>query len=301
MSTTKKDGAGYILYTITAIVLWGLVPSFAKLGNLSGGLTTMYVNVFAVLGVFVAMLVSGSVREFAKPQPYAKLIGVGIIWPLLYSIAYFTSISLGSPSLTTIANYAWPIFYLGIATTITKRKFGMNDWLVVGLGVIAVAIPTLMTGNVKLVVLPLGLGLAAALMQALYSFLTEKYEQDAWLVTFVVEAVTAIGATAYVLVFEHFLVPDLQTIGYMAFIGVLSNGVGFWAFLKASQISSRSTGTKTVFLALMCATPLVQVLLMPVLGAEAVNGVKWIGVILITVALLFHRLYRPGQQKLAES
>ena len=149
----------------------------------------------------------------------------------------------------------------------------------------------------KLVLLPLGLALAAAFFQAAYSLVTEKFQEDAWLITFVVEVVTAIGATLYVLIFEHFVLPDIKTLGYLAFIGFFANGIGFWAFLKASQASAQNTNSKTIFLTLMCLTPLIQVVLLPILGVEKVNPSKWIGVVLITVALLFHRLYRPKIQE----
>jgi hypothetical protein len=61
---------------------------------------------------------------------------------------------------------------------------------------------------------------------------------------------------------------DPSTLFYLGFIGVLSNGVGFWAFLKANQTSSESEGSKTVFLVLMCAIPLVQVVILPLFKVE---------------------------------
>ncbi len=120
--------------------------------------------------------------------------------------------------------------------------------------------------------------------------------ENAWLVTFVIEVVTAIGASIYVFANEQFVVPSLEILGYMAFIGVLSNGIGFWAFLKASQESARLPETKTIFLALMCLTPLVQVILLPILGVEVVGGARWFGSLLVTAALVFHRLY-PAREK----
>ena len=232
MKKSGKEGVYYILYSILVIVLWGLVPSFAKIGNLPGGLTTMYVNWFAVVGVFFIMLFAGRMKQFQNSQPYGKLVIVGLVWPLLYSILYFTSINIGSASLTTIANYTWPIFYFILASLFANKRFSGRNWIVILLGILAVAIPILLDGNIKLLLLPLGLALAAALAQSAYSLLTEKFNEDAWLITFVVELVTAIGSTIYVLIFEHFTVPDLKTLGCLAFIGALSNGVGFWAFLK---------------------------------------------------------------------
>jgi drug/metabolite transporter (DMT)-like permease len=290
MKAKSKEGGYYILYSLMVIVLWGLVPAFAKIGNLPGGLTTLYVNWFAVIGVFVIMLFTGRMNQFAKPQPYKKLVFVGLVWPLTYSILYFTSINKGSASLTTIANYTWPILYFILASIFARKRFSGRNWVVVLLGILAVAIPILIGGNLKLLVLPLVLAIAAALAQSVYSLLTEKYKEDAWLITFVVELVTAIGSTIYVLIFEHFAIPDLKTLGCLAFIGILSNGIGFWAFLKASQESALNTNHKTTFLVLMCLTPLVQVVLLPILGVESVSPAKMIGVVLICIALVIHRI-----------
>jgi len=290
MKKKSKEGVYYIFYSILVIVLWGLVPAFAKIGNLPGGLTTFYVNWFAVVGVLVIMLFTGRTKQFNKPQPYKKLVIVGLFWPLAYSILYFTSINIGSASLTTIANYTWPILYFILASVFAGKKFSGKNWIVVVLSMLAVAIPILIGGNLKLLLLPLGLALFAALAQATYSLLTEKFNEDAWLITFVVELVTAIGSTIYVLIFEHFTIPDIKTLGYLAFIGILSNGVGFWAFLKASQESAKDTGHKTTFLVLMCLTPLVQVVILPILGVESVSPAKMIGVVLICIALLIHRV-----------
>lgn len=279
-----------LLYSLLVIVLWGLVPSFAKMGDMTGGLTTMYVNWFATIGVLAIMAVTGATKEFKHSQPYIKLVAIGLIWPFAYSIAYFTSIDLGSGSMTTITNYFWPVFYLIVASVFTGKLFPKRSWIVVFMATLAVAIPTILQGNVHVVLKPVALGLTAALCQALFSLFSEKFKENDWLVTFVISVVTAVGASIYVAFYESFVWPDTQTLFYMAFIGVLSNGIGFWAFLKAGKVSAEENH-KTLFLVLMCLTPLTQVILLPILGIESVSPEKWVGVVLITGALIAYRLY----------
>lgn len=279
-----------LIYSLSVIVLWGLVPSFAKMGDMSGGLTTMYVNWFATFGVLVIMAVTGATKEFKRSQPYLKLVGIGLIWPFAYSIAYFTSINIGSGSMTTITNYSWPVFYLICASVLFGKRFPKRSWVVVFMATLGVAIPTFLQGNVHVVLWPVILGLAAALFQAMFGLIGERLKEDAWLVTFVISLVTAIGSTIYVILYESFTLPTTQTLFYLMFIGALSNGVGFWAFLKGNIVSERENH-KTLFLVLMCVTPLAQVILLPILGVESVSPEKWIGVILITGALTAYRLY----------
>lgn len=282
-----------IVYSILVIVLWGIVPAFAKMGDLSGGLTTMYVNWFAVLGVLGIMFATGAVKEFKHSQPYFKLGLVGLIWPLGYSIAYFTAIEKGSSSMTTITNYFWPVFYMLIATLFGKKST-KHGWAIVVIASLAVAIPTALQDNIQIAIIPIALGLTAAMAQAIYSLASEGIKANAWLVTFVVELVTAIGSTIYVAVYDSFVLPSIETLGYLAFIGFLANGIGFWAFLQASR-ESANEDRKTLFLVLMCTTPMAQVVLLPLLGVEDVGIEKWIGVVLITGALLAYRLY-PSKQ-----
>ena len=298
--SSDEGGGGYraVLYSLIVIVMWGLVPAFAKLGALPGGLTTMYVNWFAVAGILAIMVANGSIKRVNRQVRYGKIALVGLIWPLAYSIAYFTSIDLGTSSMTTITNYTWPVFYLLLATFLLGRDFPAKNWLVVGLAVLGVVIPMVMESNVGgLMILPILLGLTAAFSQALYSLVTESWEENAWLITLVVEVVTAVGATIYVLAFESFQVPSGSSLGYLAFIGVLSNGVGFWAFLRAGQVSARAgSSTKTLFLVLMCLTPLVQVVVLPLLKVEQIGIGRWAGVILITIALYGHRVFLQRKQ-----
>jgi drug/metabolite transporter (DMT)-like permease len=279
-----------LTYSLLVIVLWGLVPSFAKMGDLSGGLTTMYVNWFATFGVLAIMAATGATKEFKHSQPYLKLTGIGVIWPLVYSITYFTSINLGSSSMTTITNYSWPVFYLICACLFAGKRFSKQNWVIVLMAILAVAIPTFLHGNITMLFVPVMLGLVAAICQALFSLISESLKENDWLVTFVISVVTAVGSTIYVGLFESFVWPDATSLFFMAFIGILSNGIGFWAFLKASKVSNVENH-KTLFLVLMCSTPLAQVALLPILGVENVSPEKWIGVVLITGALIAYRLY----------
>jgi len=288
----SKDGYGYLVYVLVVVVAWAVVPAFAKLGALPGGLTTAYVNWFAVFGLVVIMHANGSWLKLKEPQPYAKMVVWGLVWPLVYSIAYFTTVDQGGASLATITNYTWPVFYLGLATMIFGRRFSRRSWMFTLLAVIAVAVAMMGEASLTSVVF---IGLVAAASQALYSVLTEGSKENAWVVTFVVSVVTAIGATIYTVVMENWVwLSDPSTLFYLGFIGVLSNGVGFWAFLKANQTSSESEGSKTVFLVLMCTIPLVQVVILPLFKVETVTPERWLAVLLITGALFGYRVTAKG-------
>lgn len=284
---------GYILFSVVVIVTWGLVPLFAKLGSLPGGQTTMWVNWFAVIAVLIIMALTKNLKQIKKDLPYKTYVKIGLVWPLVYSIAYFSAVDRGGPSLTTIANYTWPVFALALSYIMLKEKSSKKDWMVVMFATVAVGIPVLLEGKVTLLFLPLIFGLIAAASQAYFNISTHSFGRDtAWVLTLVISIVAAVGSTIYVAIFEKFELPGITTLGYLAFIGAISNGIGFWAFLRAGQEAhDLSKKSNTVFLVLMCLTPLVQalVLLVPFWKVESVSPLRWIGIILIALGVCLYR------------
>lgn len=114
----------YIWLLLIAVTSWGVVPGFAKLGNLGGDITTFYVNWVAVFAVAAIITITGQwqkIRNYTSKQ-YLIMVALGIAWPLVYSVAYFESVNVGGPALTTILNYSWPLFALFFAHLISRKK-----------------------------------------------------------------------------------------------------------------------------------------------------------------------------------
>src|SRR3989339_1361676 len=110
-SSSKTKEAGYWGYLLLVLVSWGVVPAFAELGVLPGDVTTMYVNIVAVITVGLIITITKGGGEFKayKFRDYAIMTTIGFFWPLVYSISYFSSIAMNGAALTTILNYSWPI------------------------------------------------------------------------------------------------------------------------------------------------------------------------------------------------
>lgn len=284
----------YVWLSLVVVVTWGLVPLFAKLGDLSGGQTTMWVNWFGVIGVILIMAILGELRSIKKNLPYRQFAKLGLIWPLAYSLAYFNVIKIGGPSIATITNYTWPAFAMMFSYLILKRKHLLTDWIVVFLAILGVIIPTILEHKLKILFIPIILGIFASITQAFFNVRTSTYPRKwAWILTLTVQFVTAIGATIYVLVFEKFSIPTVSTLGYLAFLGVISGSIGFWAFISAGQAAGKLGKKEEIFFyVIMCLTPLAQVfaLLIPFWHVESVSPVRWIGVILVSFCLLVYKI-----------
>lgn len=292
MKPTAKSG--YIGYIVLVIASWGIVPGLAKLGGLSGTMTTMWVNWIAVAAILVIMLQQRKLQLLRQPHNWLKLIGWGLVWPLGYSLAYFTSVQMGCPSLTTITNYTWPAWFLLIGAVWGRKRFSRRSVLFVLAQVAVIGFLTWQEGSFVLI-LPLVLGLAAAAMQGIYSYVSEDATEDPWVVTLVVEIVTAVGATLWIaLRQEPIVVPALPVWGGLFLLGAISNGIGFWAFLQANRLSSQS-GEKVWCLLLLSLVPFAQVLFAYLMGAEAPSLFK-IGLVLASTALLI--VYRYGEHSI---
>lgn len=307
MKNGKESNYNYLWLMVLTVFCWGIVPSFAKIGGLTGDLTTLYVNWVAVPAVALLVTLIGRSKALRKLgigegwddfkgyklQDYLVMIGIGMIWPLLYSFGYFYSINHGCPSLTTILNYNWPIFYIFFAYLLMGQKASRRSFSFVGFAVIAVALALFLGEGIKVnnLVAALGFGVIAAMTQGFYCVMGDKYNFKPWPLTFVVEIVTAIGATVFVLSRQNLVLPTISTLGYLATIGIFGNAIGFWAFLAGSQISHDNGPTaKTTFMMGMCLTPLAAFVLMPILGAEQINVYKLASAIAITVGLIVYRL-----------
>jgi len=280
----------YIFYSLLVLTTWGVVPALAKIGGLPGGQTTMWVNTFGVIGVFIFMLIDRSFKfsEFKANVNYRNIILLGTVWPLMYSIAYFTSIDKGTSSMTIITNYTWPVFFL-LFSILAGRAVSKFNWIVVLLAFAGVATPFILEHEVRFFVGPILLGLTAAACQAVYSLASEYIKANDWVTILVVQAVTAAGALIYAFLFEVMVTPSLYSIYIAIILGVFSGSLGFYAFTKAGKLSAIA-GAKPVFLSLMSLIPFIQMIVIPLLKVESVPVTRWIGVILVVIALLVYRL-----------
>lgn len=286
----------YILKAFGVIISWGLVPLFAKIGNLPGGQTTMWVDSIGAIGVFLIMLISGKIHMIKKNLPYGKFLLFGLVWPLTYSVLYFNADKLGGPSLLTITNYTWPAFAMVVAYLLLNKKRKWIDWAVILLAIGGV-IYTAVTGtNLKILMVPIVLGILAAAAQAIFNVLTSTEPPDqAWVLTLVIQMVGGIGGLIYTLLFEttHIPIPSLNIFTYLVFLGLVSGSFGFWAFVSGMQ-SAHNLGDKKeiMFYILLCLVPIVQVLvlMLPFWHTETVSNARLIGVAMVFLSLLIFQI-----------
>ncbi|NMC35077.1 MAG: DMT family transporter, partial [Veillonellaceae bacterium] len=284
----KKANYAYIPMILVVFVSWGIVPAFAQLGGLDGYVTTLYVNWVALAAVAVIMTFLGQWKLLGaySLRDYLIMGALGLVWPLMYSVAYFCSVSSEGAVMTSILNYTWPVFYLVSALVVNPTALQCRSLkhtvISVLMAVGAVVAVMSFEGHVSFGMLQFAaLGLIAAVTQGFYTAATDRWKYDVWVMTFVIEAVTAIGVTIMVLYQGTFVVPSMQTFLYLAAIGAISNGLGFVAFLKGSQLSGEcDLKHKGTWMIGMCTIPFAQALIALITGI-AVKPSQWIGLAFI--------------------
>lgn len=308
----------YIFLMIVVIVLWGIVPGFAQLGGLPGDITTFYVNWVAVITLAIILTFKGMWRKFKtfKKKDYIKLTALGIVWPFIYSVAYFQSIKEVGAGFTTILNYTWPLFFILSSMVIYGKrseflsksayKYLLPILLAVG------AVPVYMYGGATFMFSwAILFGLVAALTQGSFSFISgertkdpkdDKFngwlsfsEYDPWMLTFVIEFVTAVLVTILIMFSGNFVIPDTTTFMYLAILGAASNGIGFWAFVKGSGLSAKLAKGKEykrdpLWLIGVSLVPISQILFLPLMNIEVPKSTFW-ALALIAASLVLYRLF----------
>lgn len=292
-------------YSVLVIVMWGLVPNLAKAADFPGGFTTFWVNVFSAVGVLAIMVLGGHLPQFKATYLLRRFVVLSVIWPLAYSISYFTVIKLSSGSLATLMNYMWPLFsLLLLSRTMKIPRIGIFLTVV---GFVCVAATVLIEGNISLILMPMVLGLIAPATQAYFNVTTNderKYPGDyAWLLTFVGAVVTAVGAGLYILLMEQGQFTRGVSFGDLfplAVIGIGGNSIGFYAFLKAGQMS-RTPNQKVWFILSMFMIPFVQVLFLLIGTEPNINPIRIVGIAIVSVGLLIFKLWEHRQKQVVAS
>jgi drug/metabolite transporter (DMT)-like permease len=289
------------LYAVIVVVAWGLVPALAKGADYPGGFTTFWVNVFSAVGVFLVMTVGGYLPQFKQTRYYSSFITISVIWPLLFSLSYFGIISNGSGSLATLMTYLWPLMAMFLLSRTTQvPQIGL---ILASGGFAIVALTMLAEGNIGLSAVALLFGLIAPFTQAYFHVATKdrlKYPGEfAWLLTFVGALVTVVGSAVYVGLFEgadFTRGASAKELLPLAIIGIGANSIGFYAFLRASQLSETSN-QEVPFLLAMFFVPFAQVLFL-LMGVERdIHLIRFLGIVVVAVGFFAFKRWESQQKK----
>jgi len=308
-SELSEDGYHYLfLLVVVVVVAWGVVPGFAKLGDLPGDITTFWVNIIALITLAIIITVGSrwtgcswrSFRQY-RLKDYLIMSLLGLVWPLTYSLAYFQSVQDGGPALTAIMNYTWPAFCLVFARFISKNRINRVYGLIIFGAVFVVMLMSFLEYRVNINFIPttIILGLLAASMQGFYAAATDRWRYHPLIITLIGEIVTVIGVTIFIFCFHGLMFPSPNSLLYLGIIGAISNGLGFWAFVVGNQRTNNETNShaKSMWLLGLCFVPFGQVIFLSIFDIEKISQWKWAGIILVMSLCVVLKQYQKWVAK----
>lgn len=303
LSKWFKEANTYLPFLLGLFLFWAVVPTFAKLGNLNGIQKTFWINWFAIPPLLVLALITRKTRRYRrypklKLKSLPSIVLLGLVWPFIYSVAYFESVNQGSPALTTIIGRTNILVYAPVLIFLLKKKSGFRpkDIVLMTVSVLAVAISLFKGVRWELVTtLSVILAFVSAFTTGIYIALGEAWKDkyNPILLTLIIEVVTAIGASIWILLSKSFVIPTGPTLWYLLFIGIFANGVAFWLYLEGLQRASRlkSSSHKVIFMIVQTGVlTFAQVLIVSLTGAEAITPAMWIGIGILVSGMVWYGL-----------
>ncbi len=302
LSAWLKESKDYGIYLFFLLIFWAVVPAFSKLGNFNGLQKTFWINGFATVALLIIVAVTHLISK-AKVQRKISLYSVlqissvGIIWPFLYSILYFQSIHIGSPSITTLIGRTSILIYAPLLVFTFKMSGALTkrDIFLMIISVIAVSVALkgeINTGTIYILSLIMAFG--ASIANGVYTVFAEvwKSKYDSLFFTLVVEFVTFLMASIFTIATKSFVLPTGKDLFYLAFIGIFSNALAFWFFLKGFQIAANMARSHKVMFLIAQSSVLTfaQIAVVWFLKAEAISLSTIFGAIILCLGLLWYGL-----------
>ncbi len=280
-------------------VLWGIVPGCAKLSNLPGDLLCLWVNWIAVFSLLLVVLITRQWHGLLqnknnKPYnvtDYLKVSVLGLCWPFLYSLAFFSAIYESGPVFTTILSYSFPIFALLFGYIFFKKKVSFKSYLGVLFAIFGISTGVYLGNNGGIIpAIPIiCMGLFAGMSQGLYISITSQWQKyNPLMITFVISVVTAISVTILVGISGNFYIPSPKSIFFAAVIGIFGNALGFLIYTYGNQLANRSSKDRGIWLSGLCFILISQFMFSVFFGIDVFNPYYTISVVFITIGLIIN-------------
>jgi drug/metabolite transporter (DMT)-like permease len=271
-------GVGLIILSATA---FGCLPILARFTYASG---TEPVALLCVRFLIAGTLMLTWMLQTRKPWPSGRVLGylmlLGGVGYVGQSLSYFTALTLASASLVALLLYLYPAVVTLIVAVVARERIDRKTMSALALALLGSALVIGLSGTGT----PLGiaLGLAAALIYAIYIFAGSKVTPLAGAIpSTTVIILTAAAVFSLVAAVTRPEFPG-TTAGWVSLVGVaIVSVVAIVSFFEAlERLGPADASTLSTF------EPVVTVLLAALLLGETVTAAQVGGGVLILAAVL---------------
>ncbi|MGB5866370.1 MAG: DMT family transporter [Arcobacteraceae bacterium] len=280
-----------IVYVVLCILLWSLIPTFAKFAQtgLDHYQYLFYSSVVSFLSLFIVSLLQKDLKEILSysKQVLFILFFLGFLDFFYYLLLYFGYRNANGLEVLVI-QYMWPIFIVFLSLIILKEKFTKRKMLSMIFGFVGVSL-VITKGNYStldfskidvLFVVMLG-----TIAFALFSVLSKKVKinpANAVMVYFFSAIIYSLIALE---TFSSFVLPSSTDWFAILVNGILINGISYLFWIKSLQIYEASKVAPYLFI-----TPILSAFFLIVFFDEPILVVYFIGLFFVIVSGLINSI-----------
>lgn len=296
----SKKGISYANLAL-CILLWASIPVASKkiLVELDNLQMLFYSTAFSLAVLAVLLVAHGKHKELRRygARDYGIMAWLGFLGTYLYYVLLYGAFARTTASEGFILAYTWPIFVLGLAFLLLGETVTWTKISAVAVSFLGVAV-IFTHGDPKSLTLSSLTGdliaVTGAFVFALFSVLGKKRNDDQTISVFVYFVVAMISVVVTTAACSSFVWPSARVWGWLAYNGVLVNGVSYIFWFKALEHGDTHVISSALYL-----TPFLSLVYIRLFLDERIlpSSVAGLGLILAGIAV---QLLGPSKPRSAE-
>lgn len=280
-----------VIYIILCIVLWSLIPTFAKLAQsgLDHHQYLFYSSIVSFLSIFIVSLFEGRLNEILQysKKIFLILFALGFLDFLYYLLLYFGYKHANGLEVLVI-QYMWPIFIVFLSLVILKEDFTKRKLLSIIFGFFGVSlvitkgdISTLDFSQIDVLLVVM----VGAIAFALFSVLSKVVTVSATNAVMIYFFSAIIYSTFTVSTYSSFIIPSSEDWISILINGAFINGVSYLFWIKGLQAFDASKVAPYLFI-----TPVLAAFFLILFFDEPILTVYFVGLFFVVLSGLINSL-----------
>jgi drug/metabolite transporter (DMT)-like permease len=272
-----------ILWVLVCVMLWGLIPVVARLGqaSLDNHQFLFWSSLISFIVLFFNAALAGEVREVRSYllADWAMIILLGLLGTYIYYLFLYLGYARAKGLEVLVIQYTWPIIIVILSAFILKESITFRKTISIALGFLGVIV-VLSKGEFSRidvsnpsVILLVGAG---AFCFALFSVLSKKVKKSPTIVVSLYFLVALVASFLSMLYFSALKFPQFSDWFPITLNGLLVNGYSYIFWKKALRSAEASFIAPFVYIA-----PVISAIYLVFLFNEPFLMVYAIGLVLI--------------------
>lgn len=290
MQKLLKSNIG-IIYIVLCILLWALIPSFAKFvqSGLDHYQYLFYSSIISFLSIFIVSLFERNLKEVLSysKKIFLILFGLGFLDFIFYLFLYFGYKHANGLEVLVI-QYMWPIFIVFLSLVILKEDFTKRKLFSIIFGFFGVSLvitkgdfASLDFSQIDILLVVM----SGTIAFALFSVLSKKVTINPTNAVMIYFFSAIIYSTITVETYSSFILPSGKDWIIILINGALINGISYLFWIKGLQIFDASKVAPFIFI-----TPILSAFFLILFFNETILPIYFLGLFFVILSGLINSL-----------